>query len=101
VSKKNKPEDRGVGRPRAGFKPLSGGPPERVRDYPTLTVRLPAETRKMLVALQGVLKQPLWRVIHEIATVYVHVYLKKQRERDYREVLRVEPTARKSRSDTD
>ena len=54
------------GRPPAG----PGG--RKVSEYPQLTVRLPAETRARLSTLSLLLAQPMWRIIDQALTIYVH-----------------------------
>lgn len=54
------------GRPTAG---LHDG--ESVRDYPTLTLRLPSETRALLHALADAADLPLWRFLHDRAHDYL------------------------------
>ena len=54
-----------VGRPPAGV----GG--QRVKDYPQVSFRLPADARDKLWALSKVRKQPQWRVIVESVDCYL------------------------------
>jgi hypothetical protein len=54
------------GRPRGGEKPG-----DRVRDYPTLTVRFPPDERNYLDAVRDTVHHPLWRVIQESVRLYV------------------------------
>lgn len=54
------------GRPREGLRPG-----ERVRDYPTVTVRLPAETRGLLKELCVHLDLPLWQTIRHLTLCFV------------------------------
>ena len=54
------------GRPREGLRPG-----ERVRDYPTVTVRLPAETRLLLKQLCVHLDLPLWQTIRHLTLCFV------------------------------
>lgn len=54
------------GRPRAGLRPG-----ERVRDYPTVTVRLPDDTRALLKALCSHMELPLWQTIRHLTVCFV------------------------------
>lgn len=54
------------GRPRRGVR--SG---ERVRDYPTLTVRVPHDTRALLKALGSHMDLPLWQTIRHLTVCFV------------------------------
>jgi hypothetical protein len=54
------------GRPREGVKPG-----ERVRDYPTVTVRLPGDTRAMLRALCFHMELPMWQTIRHLTVCFV------------------------------
>lgn len=54
------------GRPRAGLKP-----DERVRDYRTVTVRLPDDVRGMLKSLCLHLELPLWQTVRQLTVCYV------------------------------
>lgn len=71
-----------MARPRIRRKPLAGtvsrGRPrggiragERVRDYPTLTVRIPGATRALLKALGSHMDLPLWQTIRHVTVCYV------------------------------
>ena len=65
-----KPAKRGrravrVGRPPAG----DGG--ARVKDYPQVAFRLPAEARDKLAALSKVRQQPQWRLVVESVECYL------------------------------
>jgi len=61
-SRKSKPR----GRPRGGVK--RG---HRVRDYPTLTVRVPPETRALLKALAFDFKLPVWQMLRHLVVCFV------------------------------
>lgn len=68
-SPKNRPSPESParrGRPRAGLKP-----DERVRDYRTVTVRLPDDVREMLLALGAHLNLTLWQTIRHLTVCYV------------------------------
>lgn len=54
------------GRPRGGVR--AG---ERVRDYPTLTVRVPGDTRALLKALGSHMELPLWQTIRHVTVCFV------------------------------
>ena len=54
------------GRPREGLRPG-----ERVRDYPTVTVRLPDDVRALLQALCSQLDMPLWQTIRHMTVCFV------------------------------
>jgi hypothetical protein len=42
-----------------------------VRDYPTVTVRLPGDTRALLKALCSDLEMPLWQTIRHLTVCFV------------------------------
>ena len=54
------------GRPRGGIR--DG---ERVRDYPTLTVRVPDDTKALLKALCSHMDLPLWQTIRHLTVCFV------------------------------
>ena len=54
------------GRPRGGVRPG-----ERIRDYPTLTVRVPPETRAVLRALCSSEELPAWQMIRHLVVCFV------------------------------
>lgn len=56
----------GKGRPRAGLRPG-----DRVRDYPTVTVRLPDDTRALLRALCSHMDLPLWQTVRHLTVCFV------------------------------
>jgi hypothetical protein len=56
---------RRIGRPPAG----AGG--ARVKDYPQLSFRLPAEVKAKLHALSVVVSRPQWRIITEAIDCYL------------------------------
>ena len=62
---KHKSSSGKVGRPPAGV----GG--QRVKDYPQVSFRLPADVRDKLWALSKVRKQPQWRLIVESVDCYL------------------------------
>jgi predicted DNA-binding protein len=55
---KTKQTRRAIGRPPAGARPG-----EKVKDYPQLSIRLPAEVKAKLHALSVVSGRPQWRLI--------------------------------------
>jgi predicted DNA-binding protein len=59
------PKPRRIGRPPAGAR--DG---EKVKDYPQLSIRLPAEVRAKLQALSVIESRPQWRVITEAIDCY-------------------------------
>jgi predicted DNA-binding protein len=63
--KATKDPARRVGRPPAGAR--SG---EKVKDYPQLSIRLPAEVKARLQALSSVSSVPQWRIIAEAIDCY-------------------------------
>ena len=65
-SKRSVKAPRRIGRPPAGAR--AG---ERVKDYPQLSVRLPAEIRAKLQALSRVAQRPQWRIITEAIDCYL------------------------------
>jgi hypothetical protein len=54
------------GRPRGGVRPG-----ERLRDYPTMTVRVPPETRAMLKALCASEQLPAWQMIRHLVVCFI------------------------------
>jgi hypothetical protein len=61
------PKPRRIGRPPAGAR--AG---ERVKDYPQLSIRLPAEVKAKLQAMSLVSGRPQWRVITDAIECYLH-----------------------------
>src|SRR5690348_10739327 len=59
-------EPRPIGRPPAGAR--AG---ERVKDYPQLSIRLPAEVKAKLHALSLVSSRPQWRLITDAIDCYL------------------------------
>ena len=52
-------------------RPPSGvRPGERVRSYPTLTIRLPPESRSLCIAIHDVMQAPVWRIIARAIELY-------------------------------
>ena len=80
----NRPGKRPQGRPRGGRRPG-----DRVRDYPTLTIRVPPETRAMLKALSAQQSLPLWQMLRHLTVCFVRDLPASQR----RSILRVSRAA--------
>lgn len=70
-------ETRRIGRPPAGAR--EG---ERVKDYPQLSIRLPAEVKAKLQALSVISGRPQWRLI----TDSIECYLRQRPEAEQRMV---------------
>jgi hypothetical protein len=66
MSRKILESARPIGRPPAGAR--EG---EKVKDYPQLSTRLPAEVKATLQALSAVRARPQWRVISEAIECYL------------------------------
>jgi hypothetical protein len=77
---------RAVGRPPAGAR--EG---EKVKDYPQLSIRLPADVKAKLQAISLINAQPQWRLISEAIDSYL-------RERPEDERRMVEELTTRSRS---
>jgi predicted DNA-binding protein len=78
--------------PRIGRPPAGAREGERVKDYPQLSIRVPAEVKATLNALSLVRSRPQWRVIVDAIECYlrdrpederrsVEVLLKRERAR--------------------
>jgi hypothetical protein len=67
MARKPLKEARPIGRPPAGAR--EG---EKVKDYPQLSIRLPADARDTLRALSVVGARPQWRVIRDAIDCYLH-----------------------------
>ena len=65
MTRKPRSHSQPVGRPPAG----RGG--ERVKDYPQVSVRLPADVKQKLRALGVIRKQPQWRLIVDAVACYL------------------------------
>jgi hypothetical protein len=52
-------------------RPPSGPTGERVSEYATLTVRLPADTRQQLHGLSVLKRVPVWRLVDQAVTALV------------------------------
>ena len=66
TTRRRSSQSRNTGRPRGGVR--AG---ERVRDYPTLTVRVPSDIRALLKALGSHMDLPLWQTIRHLTVCYV------------------------------
>jgi len=93
--KSSKP--RRIGRPPAGARPG-----EKVKDYPQLSIRLPAEIKAKLQALSLVSSRPQWRII----TDAIECYLRERSDAEQRMIAELagrsrgrKPRSRKSESD--
>jgi hypothetical protein len=75
-----KPKRGKPGRPRGGVRPG-----ERLRDYPTMTVRVPPETRAMLRALCASEQMPTWLMIRHLVVCFVRDLPARQRRAVVRE----------------
>jgi predicted DNA-binding protein len=75
-AKKSTPQGR-IGRPPAGAR--EG---EKVKDYPQLSIRLPADIKAKLQALSLISSRPQWRLISEA----IECYLKGRSAEDRRSV---------------
>jgi hypothetical protein len=64
------------GRPRGGVR--RG---ERLRDYPSITVRMPPETRAMLKALSARRRLPTWMMLRHVVVCYVRRLPVRERRR--------------------
>jgi hypothetical protein len=78
-----------IGRPPAGAR--EG---EKVKDYPQLSIRLPAEVKAKLQAISLISSRPQWRLISEAIECYL-------RERPEAERRMVEDLAARSRRRAD
>lgn len=63
---KSAKEKRRIGRPPAGAR--EG---EKVKDYPQLSIRLPAEVKAKLQALSVISSRPQWRLISDAIECYL------------------------------
>jgi hypothetical protein len=66
MSRKMLKERRRIGRPPAGAR--EG---EKVKDYPQLSIRLPAEIKAKLHALSVMSSRPQWRLISDAVECYI------------------------------
>ena len=66
MSRTTPKEHRRIGRPPAGAR--EG---ERVKDYPQLSIRLPAEVKATLQALSLISSRPQWRLISDAIQCYL------------------------------
>jgi predicted transcriptional regulator len=83
---KSKASKRRIGRPPAGAK--EG---EKVKDYPQLSIRLPADIKAKLQALSLIAARPQWRIITDAIDCYL-------RERSEPERRMVDEIAGRSRA---
>jgi predicted DNA-binding protein len=66
MARKNPKEQRRIGRPPAGAR--EG---EKVKDYPQLSIRLPADVKAKLQALSLLSSRPQWRLISDAIECYL------------------------------
>jgi hypothetical protein len=78
-------------RPRIGRPPAGARAGEKVKDYPQLSIRLPADVKAKLQALSLIASLPQWRIVTEAIECYL-------RERPEPERRMVEALAGRSRS---
>ena len=58
-------------RPRIGRPPAGAREGEKVKDYPQLSIRLPAEIKAKLQALSLIASRPQWRIITDAIECYM------------------------------
>jgi predicted transcriptional regulator len=68
MSRKSMKVPRPIGRPPAGAR--EG---ERVKDYPQVSIRLPADAKAKLQALSLATTRPQWRIVTEAIDCYLHL----------------------------
>ena len=66
MATRQRPKQRGRGRPTAGMRPG-----ERSSHYKQLTMRVPDETRAELQAIAEVLERPMWRAVVHAVRAYI------------------------------
>jgi len=88
MTPKRPQERRRVGRPPAGAR--DG---EKVKDYPQLSIRLPADVKAKLQALSLIAARPQWRIITEA----IECYMKERPEPERRMVDELAGRARGAR----
>ena len=86
MAPKSSKERRRIGRPPAGAR--EG---EKVKDYPQLSIRLPAEIKAKLQTLSLISSRPQWRLISDAIECYL-------RERPEAEQRRVDELVRRPRA---
>jgi predicted DNA-binding protein len=85
MARRTRPPSKPIGRPPAGAR--EG---EKVKDYPQLSIRLPAEVKAKLQAMSLIRSRPQWRLISEAIDCYL-------RERPEAERRMIEDLATRSR----
>lgn len=55
----------------AGGRPPSGPEGERVSEYPKLTVRIPPDTKRKLLALSAMRGEQAWKLVDEAVRAYI------------------------------
>lgn len=83
--------------PRIGRPPAGAREGERVKDYPQLSIRVPAEVKATLNALSLVRSRPQWRVIVDAIDCYLRDRPEDER-RSVEELLNRERGRRRARS---
>jgi predicted DNA-binding protein len=58
-------------KPRVGRPPAGAREGERVKDYPQLSIRLPADVKAKLQALSLISSRPQWRLISDAIECYL------------------------------
>jgi predicted DNA-binding protein len=71
---KSSTQSRPIGRPPAGA--LEG---EKVKDYPQLSIRLPADVKAKLQALSLISAKPHWRLIRDALDCYLREHSEAER----------------------
>jgi predicted DNA-binding protein len=59
-------------KPRIGRPPAGAREGEKVKDYPQLSIRLPADVKAKLQALSLISSRPQWRLISDAIECYLH-----------------------------
>jgi predicted DNA-binding protein len=84
-------------RPRIGRPPAGAREGERVKDYPQLSIRVPADVKATLHALSVVRSRPQWRLIVEAIDCYLRERSDDER-RSVKELLNSKRGRRRARS---
>ena len=67
-------------------RPPGGGHGQRVRDFPTLLVRLPPKVRQILAAIVETSGRPNWKVMSDMVLLHHQNYLKNYEPGMYKRV---------------
>jgi len=89
-------EPRRIGRPPAGAR--AG---EKVKDYPQLSIRLPAEVKAKLQAMSLVSSRPQWRLITDAIDCYLKTRPHAEQKRIHYVLGRAGRGARRPRTEPD